>query len=121
MEEEDFIVIPVSDLPEIVDIDNFARMEPPTGFATIRTSLEHYYHRMALVYLAREREAKRRKQAKIDEIRAHYIASNTPGHNVPAYEDLSPLSKELIDRLVEGHTDQLERPWKYDIGRRKRR
>lgn len=119
--EEEFIVIPISDLPEITDVDNFVSMEPPKGFATIRISLEHYYHRMALVYLAREREAKRRKQAKIDEIRAHYIASNSPGQNVPAYEDLSPLAKELIDRLVENHTDQLERPWKYDIKQRGRR
>lgn len=105
-------MIPVSELPVLTDIDQFVNMEPPRNFAKISMGLERYYHRMALVYLAREREVKRRKQATIDDARQEVIAMNMQGTATPPkYEDLDPLSQRLVDSLTGTKVERVDKPW----------
>lgn len=107
-DSEEWINIPVAGLPDLTkggENDNgFAFDIPPHGYVAIAMDRATYYRRMALVYLARERQELLEQQARVDAIRKGVIANVLKGvAGIPEYSDLDLLTKRLVDQLVEQH------------------
>lgn len=111
IDTDKYIVIAYEDLPTFDDDpDDFVKMDTPPGFAKIRSGLAVYYHRMALVYLARSVKAAELQEQDIDRAREIVIAEMTEGTLPPKYDTLPPFTQRAVDELAKKHIEAVR--WK---------